>query len=290
MIKHIKLHNVATYANPVNIDLKDINFIFGGNGTGKTTISKVISGELQIPSCSVDLDSAGNNTILVYNKSFVEKNFREVGEIAGIFTLGSESGEVLEAIKGKESELEGINREIESRCTSIDNINKNIETLNAQFSDDCWNIQVKYGAKFPKAMVGTRNAKNAFSQKCLQIYKTLNGSTAKSVEELLRLYHAAYSKEATTYDLYKPINLTKADALDKNDLLIKRITGKSDSDIGRFIEYLGSSDWVKQGTAFVERANGKCPYCLQSDFHSFILISFPRLLDCLYFFLAKFVS
>ena len=44
MINRIRLHQVATYSDPVEINLKKINFIYGGNGTGKTTISNVISG------------------------------------------------------------------------------------------------------------------------------------------------------------------------------------------------------------------------------------------------------
>ena len=125
-------------------------------------------------------------------------------------------------------------------------------------------------------MTGTRNAKSAFSRKCLEVYESIRGTPAKSIEELQTLYHAAFSKEATKYVLYKTIDLEKAIALDSNDLLARRITGRADSDIGRFIEYLKSSDWVKQGIAFAERADGKCPYCSQplpdhirSDIESF---------------------
>lgn len=263
MIRHIKLHEVATYTAPVDINFKDINFIYGGNGTGKTTISKLISGEIQCSSCSVDSDGATNDTILVYNKTFVEKNFREVDEIAGIFTLGSESGEIINSIKAKEDELNNIRGQINSRHTSIEGFKRDVAALELKFNDDCWAVQVKYGSEFPKAMTGTRNAKSAFSKKCLELYKDMSGTPAKSIEELQTLYHAAFSKEATKYVLYKTIDLEKAIALDSNDLLARRITGKADSDIGRFIEYLKSSDWVKQGIAFAERAEGKCPYCSQ---------------------------
>lgn len=102
MIRHIRLHGVATYKEPVDINLKDINFFYGGNGTGKTTISKLISGDLLSPACTVDNDSE-NDTILVYNKPFMDRNFQEVGEIAGIFTLGSDAGKAQEFIKEKET-------------------------------------------------------------------------------------------------------------------------------------------------------------------------------------------
>ena len=77
MIKHIRLENIATYSNPVHVNFKNLNFIYGGNGTGKTTISKLISGEICHPSCTVDFDSQeSSDKVLVYNKTFVERNFR----------------------------------------------------------------------------------------------------------------------------------------------------------------------------------------------------------------------
>lgn len=105
IIKHIRMEYIATYIEPVDINFKTLNFIYGGNGTGKTTISKLISGELQHPSCVVNYDDQESDTVLVYNKTFVEKSFREVGEIEGPFTLGSESGEILDFIKKRKMNL-----------------------------------------------------------------------------------------------------------------------------------------------------------------------------------------
>lgn len=43
VITSIHIQGVATYTSPSELnDLRKINFIFGANGTGKTTISRVI--------------------------------------------------------------------------------------------------------------------------------------------------------------------------------------------------------------------------------------------------------
>lgn len=167
MIKHIKLQGIATYTEPVDIDFKDINFIYGGNGTGKTTLSKVISGELQGELCTVQTDGASNEMTLVYNKSFVEKNFREVGDIAGIFTLGKDSGDILDLIKESESTLKDLYERLDTKRKAIATKKQELDELQRRFDDDCWPTQVRYGKDFPKAMTGTRGAKQQFARKCL---------------------------------------------------------------------------------------------------------------------------
>jgi len=42
MIDSITLAKIASYANPVSLDdLKEINFFYGANGSGKTSISRL---------------------------------------------------------------------------------------------------------------------------------------------------------------------------------------------------------------------------------------------------------
>ena len=265
MIKHIRLENIATYSNPVHVNFKNLNFIYGGNGTGKTTISKLISGEICHPSCTVDFDSQeSSDKVLVYNKTFVERNFREVGEIAGIFTLGSEAGDILDTIKSKEDELEKVHSEIRSRNASIENFQQKIRERESAFDDECWGIKSKYDKEFPLAMAGARGSKKVFSKRCLEEYRSLDGTPAKSITEIQKLYQAAYTKGAAQYLLYDQLDLLNARLLDEHRLLRKSITGKADSDIGRFIEYLGASDWVKRGIELAEHSGGKCPFCSQS--------------------------
>lgn len=43
MITEITIQNVATYTSPVTLsDIRKINFIFGPNASGKTTIGRAI--------------------------------------------------------------------------------------------------------------------------------------------------------------------------------------------------------------------------------------------------------
>ena len=76
MIESISIKGIATYdiSTPELLkDLSKINFLYGVNGTGKTTISRIIADELNFPACKVDWVN-GKIKTLVYNKDFVIKN------------------------------------------------------------------------------------------------------------------------------------------------------------------------------------------------------------------------
>jgi ABC-type Mn2+/Zn2+ transport system ATPase subunit len=55
MIETISISSVATYAATPELleGLSKFNFLFGSNGTGKTTISRVIADEVKFSTCSV---------------------------------------------------------------------------------------------------------------------------------------------------------------------------------------------------------------------------------------------
>jgi hypothetical protein len=69
MIESISISNVATYAaTPERLDgLSQFNFLFGSNGTGKTTVSRVIADEGKFPTCSVKWKAGAKLQALVYS-------------------------------------------------------------------------------------------------------------------------------------------------------------------------------------------------------------------------------
>ena len=69
MISSIHIDNAATYSN-ITIEPKQINFVYGGNGTGKTTLSRVISGTSS-GSYHIEWENGTNLETLVFNGEFI---------------------------------------------------------------------------------------------------------------------------------------------------------------------------------------------------------------------------
>ena len=85
MISRIFLDKVATYIG-VEFAPSKVNYIYGGNGTGKTTISKVIANKAVYPNCIVEFEDDALEKC-VYNRDFVREHFSQRTSVKGIFTL-----------------------------------------------------------------------------------------------------------------------------------------------------------------------------------------------------------
>ena len=101
MINNIILKNVATYDknNETIIEPSKVNFIFGNNGTGKTTITRVIENPKNYHDSELVWDNEIECNRLIYNQDFVKRNFNSETKLRGIYTLGEESEEIYKKIE-----------------------------------------------------------------------------------------------------------------------------------------------------------------------------------------------
>ena len=95
MIKKIEIKDIASFDyKGIEIDdLKMVNVIYGSNGTGKSTVSKVLAQVDKFPQCHIDWKDGIPLDVLVYNKEFCEKNYSE--QMPGVFTLGDAASDIL---------------------------------------------------------------------------------------------------------------------------------------------------------------------------------------------------
>lgn len=263
MISNVYLNGVATYRNGINFNPKKINFVYGANGTGKSTISKVLYGEKGMETCEIEWESGVKEEIVVYNSSFIKRNFESSSELKGIFTLGEESIDIQKDIKEKRKEIDLHEQQKNTIQNSILKIEKEIDDLKSVLEQKCWETQKSYGAEFSEALVGYRGKIKIFCEKCISSLKEFEKEDVLTLDELRALYQVVYSQNVVQHNKYQKIATVDVQKLDSHPLLGTIIVGKKDTPIGTFIDFLQSSDWVEDGIEYAKKVPGKCPYCQQ---------------------------
>ena len=73
-----------------------VNFIYGTNGTGKSTISRLM-GQKDYPGLEFK-QPKDDAVIMVYNEDYIRQNVQSYGNIPGVFTLSQQNAEKKKAI------------------------------------------------------------------------------------------------------------------------------------------------------------------------------------------------
>ncbi len=265
MIEKISLAQIATFNNATDIDnLKMVNYIYGSNGTGKTTISNLLyAGDAEIyKHCSVGWSSDIRLKTLVYNKQFRYDNFGK-GNIAGVFTLGKATKEQLEEIETLRGELEKVRKDGLKRKETLEIQKNEREKIVADFKQWCWTeLFKKHDPFFAKAFEGMRNNSVKFADR-VEFEGRNNKSEVCELDDLQRRAQTIFS---TT-----PIRLSKIEIpdieliknIEANKIWGKRVVGKADISIAKLIDHLNISDWVNQGRDHFEDDSDICPFCQQ---------------------------
>lgn len=260
MITKISLLDEASYANLVEIEPNKINYLYGGNGTGKTTLANVISHESKYPSCSLKWKNSENETI-VYNKSFVENNFSQSNSIKGIFTLGKDSKEAQEFIDQTNEEINNVEESLEGDKRNIQKKEEEKKKLREEIIEKCWNQKRKHEAYFEPAFQGNIRSKEIFFKKCL--LEQNNDFNLLELDELKKKYEAIYERDLDKYSAPKKINYENLKDLENQTILKTKIVGTPDSEIADLIDELENSDWIKEGVKYLEKSQPQCPFCQQ---------------------------
>ena len=115
MIESLSIAKIASYPDTPEVmnGLKSLNFIFGSNGTGKSTIGHLIADPNAFPSCSVTWKGGTPMETLVYNREFVDRNFKPSEALKGVFTLGDKDIDTLNAIEQMKKERDTLIKKIE---------------------------------------------------------------------------------------------------------------------------------------------------------------------------------
>ena len=259
MISKIILDKVATYTG-VEFAPSKVNYIYGGNGTGKTTISKVIANKVVYPDCVVEIADVTVDKC-VYNRDFVKEHFSQSSSVKGIFTLGKDTKDAKEFIEKKKAELDQLNQNINGNEENIRKQEGYIQTETDIFEKQTWVVKKKYEEPFREAYEGFMGSMKSFSKKCLD--EKENASNLIDFETLVERKGVLFDKGSVRYDQVSTIPISTIENLEKANVLSTPVIGKEDAQIGELINKLQNSDWVNNGRKYLVDSNLKCPFCQQ---------------------------
>ena len=253
-----------------------INFFFGNNGSGKSTIARAIKSGTGITYAPGK--SATDYRVYLYDEDFIDKNFHSYQGMAGVYTLNAENVEAQKQIEDQQAKLTAVRK---ARDTATEEKNKS-ETSRASlqktFQQECWDSAKKLRLEFDKTQDGKRRTKQ-FTDAVLAAKMLQSEPTESELKDLRQLYESAYSTNARQYPLFATIEDTAVlDTIEDLNLLALAIVNIADTPYAEFIKQIDATQWVREGhTKYASAADGKCPYCRQAlplDFEKTLSDSF----------------
>lgn len=267
MIKSINIKNVATFEPDEGIfieGLRRVNFIYGANGSGKTTISNFLQNAIDIKfnDCQANWNNSEELTTLVYNKNFRGSNFGK-GKLNGVFTLGEASKEEKKEIEDKTEQLKQIKIDGDKIRNSLNGQKEKRESLEAGIKEFAWkNIYKEYQGIFKEAFTGSMKSGELFKNRLLQEFVN-NVETLQTYDELKEKAATIFGEVPKEITPISNIEYDRISKIEKDGIWSKIIVGKADVDIAKLIQKLNINDWVNQGRTYIQNDNNTCPFCQQ---------------------------
>ena len=270
MIESIQVANTATYDLTPEVldDLSSINFFFGSNGSGKTTISRVIAKEENFSNCHVRWKGGTKLQPLVYNRDFINANFSPSSILKGVFTMGKKNIETLDKITEAKNLVDRLTEKIESLKANLQGENGHsgrrgeLARLNDELKEKCWSQKQKHDEKFAGAFTGFRSNSQKFCEKIIA-ERVSNPAILQPLEYLDKKAETVFGKSQCIEQPIPVLDVESIVANESDPVLKKIVIGKENVDIAAMIQKLNNSDWVKKGRVFYQSNDRVCPFCQQ---------------------------
>ena len=291
MITSINIKNVATF-EPVNgvqiTDLKKVNFFFGFNGSGKSTIARYLHNlsleenqrSLDFKDCTQTGYDESNHQILTFDENFTEVNFKHNPLLKGVFSLNEKNDIIDGQIATQEAIINSYKGLKEKKEKLIIKIEQDKKQKHTSLLSKCWSQRDTFST-FTKINLVHSGSKPNHLQKLKGILQNPLVDVP-TINQLTERYNSLYEKEISeitiTVDskLYKEIRTIEREL---ESLLSEVIVGNEDVDIAALIKKLDSRSWVETGVKYLEQTDDICPFCQQRTITDNLKQQFNELFD-----------
>ena len=268
MITEVDLSGTPCFAPGEALkDLKKVNFIFGPNGTGKTSITRILSQGPDDSRITLTNESS-NREILVLNSTYIEEAFQDAED--GIFFLGKQSIANENDIENNKKKRDQLREEIESlksdKGSAKDEQSKAEETLLSAI----WSNKQLVPDQLSSCLDGYHGSKTKLRDKVKEIRQNpppAEDTLPTTLDEL-----AAQEKGllTTTLEIASRVRAIPQIPQELNvlpDLLRTPLIPATDSPLSELISQMQNSDWVREGKQIMDvhqdTLGDRCPFCQQ---------------------------
>lgn len=270
-IQSIVLDDASYKGTGVTITPTYINYFFGNNGTGKSTLAKAIKSGVGI--AYAPGKTAADYLPLVFNQDYIDANMQSYHNLPGVFTINEVNVAIQQQIDAKTAEQTTAQNAQTDALSTKKKKEEEREGLLQQLYKDCWSKTADLRATFDATQVGKKKSKQ-FTEEVKK-----HTPAEQDLEALKRMYDAVYSSTAQSYSRFSEItDTTVLDHLLGNDILGLAIVNTANTPFADFLKQVGSTEWVRQGhSEYHVKAGDKCPYCsrtLADDFEVMLTASF----------------
>lgn len=274
VLKASTIAGVACFgSSPLTVEPFGVaTFLFGPNGSGKTSISRALADPVRFPGTEHHWRDDSPLDVKVYNKDFVEKVVEQYSRLEGVFLLGEENVEkriALEAIVGENGEKPKAETKKKRTESNLIKTREELASAKRLLSNDAWGKRSEIAPELTIAFDRFNGSKERFVARLLEAAAAVSETTDSDEEILVAEAQSVFDDQAKEASKFVPLTAVKVDAISGYELFAQRVVGSADATLSDLVQRLGSADWVSAGRKYVEQADGVCPFCQQETLPDF---------------------
>lgn len=297
MITEIKLNSVASYKEETVIsNLKKVNFFFGSNGTGKSTIGKYLhafkiaedkENVKDFEQCSIQGYNSDGHELLVFNQQFIETNFIRYNEMPGIFTLDETNDIIEKEIEKEQDKIEKWQKcldKLQEKRDELENSKKEFYSGANGVIEKSWSLRNDFNKNFKKMppLEHLKSKENHYQKivTILETYENKNIEYQDLIFEYRKLYEKEISKIEQSFNNFLYRDIRKIE-IEINNKLALPFTGNKDVNIANMIESLSIQNWVEERYNKLDKSllSQKCPFCQEETIKQDLIKQFEDYFD-----------
>lgn len=270
MLQYLKLRGAPAFDSESGADigpLGPVNFFFGANGSGKTTISRALADSARFTGTTLQWSPATSAFgIKVYNCDYVNATLTPAGHFPGVFLLGETNIEIqteIEELTGPSGSIAAAKEGLARLRSSLDVKGSEIESVRSALREAAWAKRDEVPANLREMFTGYNSSKDRLLEHLLDV-ATANPSAPENFASLAAEALAVLAEHAQPIlelPLVRDIGMQGAPGY---SLMGVAVVGSGDVRLAPLIRQLGNADWVQHGRTHLDHSNGLCPFCQQA--------------------------